>query len=542
MTQRIGALRADSIRIKILVLAVLATLLPSVTTAWISYLENKSSLTAKATEELWSVSAQTARELEIWTKERRSDLRVFASSYEITENIEGIARADGSGGARRRVTDYLKSVSERFVDYNELMILGPNAQVVASTADHANAVALPDDWRARLRADKFVVGAPYRDATSQRPEMSIAVPVLVAGEKVLGTIAAEVNLQVLTETLTRFVPGESGHVSLLTEDGSLIVSSDGASGDVMKLRYEPATIRAQLETDGRPVEFTDVTGEPVLGSMRRVPGLDWVVVAAIPSAEVYSQLAHVRNVTLLIVTATLILAGGLGYTLGLVIVRPLDRLTRAAAKVAAGDLDVDLTATAGGEAGYLTHVFNDMVARLRTSRLELERLSVTDPLTGLDNRRRMTEVLQNEVLRSRRLKHSFAVLMADVDHFKAYNDTHGHPAGDEVLKRVAAVLRETMRDVDTVARYGGEEFFVVMPETRARGAADLAERVRKRLALAPQAEAVTLSFGIAEFPTHGSAGDSLIRAADQALYEAKGAGRDRVVVAPTLERVKAVRE
>src|SRR6185503_5116585 len=247
----------------------------------------------------------------------------------------------------------------------------------------------------------------------------------------------------------------------------------------------------------------------------------------IPSAEVYSQLAHVRNVTLLIVTATLILAGGLGYTLGLVIVRPLDRLTRAAAKVAAGDLDVDLTATAGGEAGYLTHVFNDMVARLRTSRLELERLSVTDPLTGLDNRRRMTEVLQNEVLRSRRLKHSFAVLMADVDHFKAYNDTHGHPAGDEVLKRVAAVLRETMRDVDTVARYGGEEFFVVMPETRARGAADLAERVRKRLALAPQAEAVTLSFGIAEFPTHGSAGDSLIRAADQALYEAKGAGRDR---------------
>src|SRR6185503_3487007 len=139
--------------------------------------------------------------------------------------------------------------------------------------------------------------------------------------------------QVLTETLTRFVPGESGRVSLLTEDGSLIVSSDGASGDVMKLRYEPATIRAQLETDGRPVEFTDVTGEPVLGSMRRVPGLDWVVVAAIPSAEVYSQLAHVRNVTLLIVTATLILAGGLGYTLGLVIVRPLDRLTRAAAKV-----------------------------------------------------------------------------------------------------------------------------------------------------------------------------------------------------------------
>jgi diguanylate cyclase (GGDEF)-like protein len=545
VARRLGVLRLDSIRVKILVLTVLATLLPSVTTAWISYLENKRSLTAKATEELWSVSAQTARELDLWAKERRYDLRVLASSYEITENVGAITRAGAtrSGAAYGRVTDYLKSVSERFQDYDELSILGTSGQVVASNSDGADAVALPDDWQTRLRTDDFVVGTPYWDAERARPEMAIAVPIVVAGgERVPGAMAAEVDLATLTATLARFAPGDSGHVSLLTAEGSMIVSSQGASAEAMTRRYSLDTLHAQLVSDGQPVELTDVTGEQVLGSMRRVPGIEWTVVAAIPSAEVYGELARIRNVTLLIVAATLFVAGALGYTLGLVIVRPLDRLTRAAATVAGGDLDVDLTVTKGGEVGYLTEVFDDMVSRLRASRVELERLSVTDPLTGLDNRRRMTETLQNEVLRSRRLKHSFAVLMADVDQFKAYNDAHGHPAGDEALRRVAAVLRETIRDVDWVARYGGEEFFVLMPETTAAGATDMAGRFKKRLETeAAPGGVVTLSFGVAEFPVHGDSGDALIRAADAALYEAKRSGRNRTVVAATPVRAKAAR-
>jgi diguanylate cyclase (GGDEF)-like protein len=525
------------------VLAVFATLLPSLATAWISYLENKQSLTAKATETLWSVSAQTARELDLWAKERRYDLRVFASSYEVTENVDRIAHAGGrtppSPDAYQRVTDYLKSVSERFRDYGELLILDPSGSVVASSGEHADEVALPGDWQARLRGQTFFLGRPYWNSSSQRPEVLLAVPIVAAGERPIGTITAQLNLAVLTDTLMRFAPGATGRVSLLAADGSVIVSSGEASSGLMSLRYPAETIASQLAGDGRPVELTDVTGERVLGSVRQVPGLEWAVVAAIPSAEVYRQLARVRNITLLVVAATSILAGGLGYALGLVIVRPLDRLTRAAADVAAGDLDVDLAVGKGGEVGYLTEVFNDMVARLRTSRLELERLSVTDPLTGLDNRRRMMETLQKEVLRSRRLRHTFAVLMADVDHFKSYNDAHGHPAGDEVLKRVAGVLRETARDVDLVARYGGEEFFVLMPETRAAGAAQVAERLRQHFAA--QRLPVTLSVGAAEFPTHGDNGDALIRAADAALYEAKRAGRDRIVVAAGIERAKAAR-
>src|SRR5439155_12384919 len=136
-------------------------------------------------------------------------------------------------------------------------------------------------------------------------------------------------------------------------------------------------------------------------------------------------------------------------------------------------------------ADKLTEVLNDIFARLHESRAELEHLSVTDALTGLYNRLRMMESLENEVRRSRRLHHRFSVVMADVDLFKQYNDDYGHPAGDVVLKRVAAIMREASRDVDFVARYGGEEFLIMLPEREIEGATQFAERMRNKLASEP---------------------------------------------------------
>ncbi len=544
VTQRLSVLRPDSIRNKILVFAVLATLLPSLATAWFSYMENQRSLTAKAYEEILNASAQAAREVDLWTKERRYDLRVFASSYEVTENLERIPRkgrdATRSGRPHQRLTDYLSSVHERFVDYDELLILDDGGNVAASSRAEPGAVQLTPDWQAEMRGDELVLGAPYWNAATKRPEMLISVPIGVGGGRFLGGITARVNLQSLAETLKRFAPGESGQVHLINGDGNLIVSSRASSAEVMALRYSREAIVTQLASAGRPVESSNVLGEEVLGSARRVPGLDWIVVAEIPSTEVFSQLGRLRNVTFLIVAGMLALAGALGYALGLFIVRPLDRLTRGAAMVATGDLDVDLPVATGGEVGYLTEVFNNMVSKLRASRAELERLSVTDHLTGLNNRRRMMEALESEVRRSRRLQHSFAVLLADVDHFKQYNDAHGHPAGDQALKRVAALLNEAIQDVDFVARYGGEEFFVLMPGLQVSGAAAVAERIRQLLAEQSFAgRAVTLSIGVAEFPANADSGDALIAAADMALYEAKRAGRDRVAIAHDPAPVRA---
>ena len=536
--------RLASIRTKMLMFAVVATLLPSLTTVWISYIENKRALQAKASEELLGVSAQALREVDLWTKELRYDLRVFSSSYEVTENLERIPLMNGepvrAGIFFKRLTDYLNSVRDRFPDYTELLVLDPHGHVVATSAAQARPVPLPPDWASDLTKNDWALGTPYWDSAGTHAEMLVSVPIESArrggrgagGMHLLGALASRVNLHAVADTLKRFAPGESGQIYLMTRTGRLIVSSRGSSRELMRQGYSRDAANWLLAREGRAIQFGSFTGDRVVGSVRVVPALNWVVVSEIPSTEAFSQVTRLRNVTLGIVTLLLAVVGALAYLLSLLIVRPLNRLRQAAAKVAKGDLDVGLPVTTGGEVGYLTEVFNNMVARLREGRTELERLSVTDALTGLYNRLRMMEVLENEVRRSRRLHHHFSVVMADVDLFKRYNDEHGHPAGDVVLQRVAAIMREASRDVDFVARYGGEEFLIMMPETELEGATQFAERIRKKLGTERlPAGHITLSLGVSAFPVHGDTPDQLIAEADAALYLSKRAGGDRVVAA-----------
>jgi diguanylate cyclase (GGDEF)-like protein len=296
-----------------------------------------------------------------------------------------------------------------------------------------------------------------------------------------------------------------------------------------------------------------MTGTRVVGTYKPVPRTGWSVVSEIPEEAAFGAVRRYRNLALLVVAALLTIAVLTAYRFGALIARPLDRLTKGAAEVAAGDLKVDLPEAGGGEVGLLTGVFNDMVDRLREGRAELdtinetlrakneelEKLSITDGLTGLANHRFLMQRLNEEAIRSARTERPFGVLMADVDHFKQYNDSFGHPAGDEVLKLVAGLLRECTRTVDCVGRYGGEEFAVIMPETDNAGALVVAERIRTRIAEQEfPNRGMTLSIGIAEFPTDADSPQSTIAVADQALYQAKRDGRDRVAQARELPKPK----
>ena len=174
-----------------------------------------------------------------------------------------------------------------------------------------------------------------------------------------------------------------------------------------------------------------------------------------------------------------------------------------------------------------------VVARLTR---ELQRLSRHDGLTGLLNRRAMQIVLDEQIRRSRRTGEAFAVLMLDLDHFKAINDRHGHAAGDLALKRVSTALTSALRDVDRVARFGGEEFLVLLPGLAMSDAAVVAERLREAVAaVSIEHEAgripLAVSIGVAEWNAAGEDSSRVIVRADVALYEAKGQGRGRVVLA-----------
>ncbi len=167
----------------------------------------------------------------------------------------------------------------------------------------------------------------------------------------------------------------------------------------------------------------------------------------------------------------------------------------------------------------------------------LRNQAIRDPLTGLFNRRYLEETLEQEISRAARNKQQIGAIMIDIDHFKRYNDTYGHEAGDAVLSELGRFLEKSLRGGDTPCRYGGEEFTVLLPGASLENALQKAERLRegvKELNVQHRGRsigAITLSMGVACFPDQGLTGEILLRAADQALYQAKASGRDRVVSA-----------
>ncbi|MBN2049256.1 MAG: diguanylate cyclase [Spirochaetales bacterium] len=172
----------------------------------------------------------------------------------------------------------------------------------------------------------------------------------------------------------------------------------------------------------------------------------------------------------------------------------------------------------------------EITDRVRAER-ELERVSVTDKLTGLYNRNKLDGVLEQELQRARRYGRSFSLLMADIDHFKKVNDTLGHVAGDQVLKELGVLLRENTREVDTSGRWSGEEFITLCPETNLQQAVKIAEKMRTLVEEHPFSTGcpITWSIGVAEFQDEASVTE-LIEKVDAAMYKAKNEGRNRVCV------------
>jgi diguanylate cyclase (GGDEF)-like protein len=177
-------------------------------------------------------------------------------------------------------------------------------------------------------------------------------------------------------------------------------------------------------------------------------------------------------------------------------------------------------------------------AELAEANNRLEQLAITDGLTGLFNHRHFQERLAGEVERSHRTGHPLSLLMIDVDHFKHYNDQHGHPAGDQVLREMARILTEGRRLNDLVARYGGEEFTVLLVDTPCAAACGVAENLRAAVERHPFEHGgdqpggrLTISAGVATCPEHAQAAAALLQAADTALYRAKNGGRNQVALA-----------
>ena len=206
------------------------------------------------------------------------------------------------------------------------------------------------------------------------------------------------------------------------------------------------------------------------------------------------------------------------------VVRPLEQLAAAAERIRSGE---SASVPKGGD--YEIHALGTAVEAMA---VRLRDAARTDELTGLPNFRAFREKIDAEIERSSRFAVTFGVLVLDLDRFKNYNDTYGHLAGNDALQRVSMVIRETVRVVDSPARYGGEEFAVIVPQVDRAGLATMAERIRagvEAMPAPPGGAQLTVSIGGAVFPADGRDPETLFRVADERLYEAKKAGRNRVV-------------
>ena len=545
--------RLESLRSRIVAFAVAAALLPAGTMLGVFYSQNRSALEKKINEDLLSGSAQSARASGVWLRERLYDLRVFAGSDEVVITLDKApSLRTPSTPTEGRLRDYLVSLHERFSDFEKLMVLDLDGNVIATSAPEVTKIPLPADWQSTMRADNQIVGDVYWDAKAGRAKLIIAVPAQRADGRLLGAFAAELNLVPVQMLLRSFAADSTGAIHLVNTRGALIASSGGISEQLVKTPLPAETMKKLRARARSPFGYTSFGGREVIGTLEYVPQVNWAVIAEISSEAAYLQVRRFRDVALLVIVFLLVAVTASAYRLGRLIARPLDRLTKAAGEVAAGDLAVDLPAApGGGEVGYLTDVFNHMVYRLREGRIELDRinetlrkkneelelLSTTDSLTGLSNHRSLMQRLDEEVTRFKKEKRGFSVLVGDVDHFKQYNDAFGHPAGDEVLQTIAEVMRESTRKVDCCARYGGEEFVIVLPDTAIADALDTAEHIRARIAAKKfNGRKMTLSIGVASFPEDADDAEAIIAVADEALYQAKREGRDRTVRARRLKK------
>jgi len=328
-------------------------------------------------------------------------------------------------------------------------------------------------------------------------------------------------------------------------------ANDGFSKEAVA--REDALVREVGLGDGENLLMVSI---PVVSSVPGHPGIRWgTAIAGIGLERVRSNLMSLLlKAAGTILLVILIAATVASLFLDRQVVRPVLSITNAANDFTGGDKSTRVTVEGWNELAMLGHTFNEMAEQIQadTVRLEheikqrneeleeantqLKELVTTDALTGLFNFRHFDDTLDKEVWRSLRSERPLSLLMIDVDHFKNYNDEHGHPAGDKVLRTLASRIRERVRVTDVPCRYGGEEFTVILPGTGRADAMILADELRAIIEQhvfdgeeksQPRGR-LTISIGVATFPDNARDNKELLHAADKAMYRAKKAGRNRV--------------
>lgn len=543
-----------SIKSKIVLFALIATLLPSIGLGLLTFWQNEALVNDGVTRELRALTNNVSQQLDTWLNENIHAVRALAVANPVIEGLAVPSQAESSSDANQEqsvLASYLLSVKDKLDNIMVLAVFDLDRKMIASSTTTLESVANLQGWQqtaltpqTNTNRNTFPTDWEMYYAASS---FSIIFPVLSDDNALKGYLAATLDLGALAGQLRETRKFALGEIILLDETGHVFLSSAPQLDQTILL--DPEIFSVLRESVSGSLIYDGLVYPLAIGLINAYEKLPVFILVERDYADVQIAWVKLRDrfLTLVIILITMVTAFAL--YMGHAIVAPLEKLIAAARSIVDGKLDVHLQVHQRDELGQLAAMFNQMTDALKHKHAEimavnedirqknqlLQKLSITDGLTGLYNRSKLDMILVDQLARFKRNNRPFCLLMIDIDYFKHINDELGHIMGDKILMTVSTVLLKSIRTIDFAARYGGDEFMIILTETDIDAAVKTAERIRAQTSALCQAfdespVKITLSVGIAQSQHSDMNPNDLIARADTALYEAKKAGRDQVQI------------
>ncbi|MEY3122082.1 MAG: hypothetical protein RI993_907 [Pseudomonadota bacterium] len=543
-----------SIKSKIVLFALIATLLPSIGLGLLTFRQNEALVNDGVTRELRALTNNVSQLLETWLNENILAVRALAAANPVIEGLAAASQPENSNEVERThsiTASYLLSVLGKLDNIIALAVFDLDRKLIASSAITPEAGAALQDWPQTApmtpthtnHAASLAGWEIYYSAS----RFSIIFPVLSNENTLKGYLAATLDPDTLARQLRETRKFSLGEIILLDQAGHIFLSSATQLDQTATL--DPGIFSVLRNPVSESLIYDGLVYPLAIGLVSAYEKLPAFILVERDYADVQTAWVKLRDRFLTLVAVLIAVITAFALYMGYTIVASLEKLNAAARSIVDGKLDVHLQVHQRDEIGQLADMFNQMTDALRHKHAEimavnediqqknqlLQKLSVTDGLTGLYNRSKLDMILVDQLARFKRNNRPFCLLMIDIDYFKQINDELGHIMGDKILMTVSTVLLKSIRAIDYAARYGGDEFMIILTETDMDAAIKTAERIRTQASALCQAfdaspVKISLSVGIAQSQHSDIMPNDLIARADAALYEAKKAGRDQVKI------------